>query len=64
MNLRNVALLVIFVELSLQTETGNLSSNNDDKTQFEEQNKSNQSNNGFNFFSLLIIISNYKYLFF
>ena len=64
MNLRNVALLVIFVELSLQTETGNLSSNNDDKTQFEEQSKSNHSNNGSNFFSLLIIISNYKYLFF
>jgi hypothetical protein len=63
MNLRNVAFLVIFVELSLQTETGNLSSN-DDKIQFEEQNKNNQSNNGSNFFTLLIIISNYKYLFF
>ena len=63
MNLRNVAFLVIFVELSLQTEPGNLSSN-DDKIQFEEQNKNNQSNNGSNFFTLLIIISNYKYLFF
>jgi hypothetical protein len=63
MNLRNVALLVIFMELSLQAETDNLSSK-DDKPQFEEQNKSNQSNNGSNFFTLLIIISNYKYLFF
>jgi hypothetical protein len=63
MNLRNVAFLVIFVELSLQTEPGNLSSF-DDKIQFEEQNKNNQSNNGSNFFTLLIIISNYKYLFF
>jgi len=63
MNLRNVALLVIFVELSLQTETGNLSSK-DDKTQVEEQNKNNQNNNASNFFTILIIISNYKYLFF
>jgi hypothetical protein len=63
MNLRNVALLVIFMELSLQAETDNLSSK-DDKPQFEEQNKSNQRNNGSNFFTLLIIISNYKYLFF
>ena len=63
MNLRNVALLVIFMELSLQAETDNLSSK-DDNHQFEEQNKSNQSNKGSYFFTLLIIISNYKYLFF
>jgi hypothetical protein len=63
MNLRNVALLVIFMELSLQAETDNLSSK-DDKSQLEEQNRSNQSNNGSYFFTLLIIISNYKYLFF
>ena len=63
MNLRNVALLVIFMELSLQAETDNLSSK-DDKSQLEEQNRSNQSNNGSYFFTLLIIISNYKYLLF
>lgn len=63
MNLRNVALLVIFVGLSFQAETNNLSSN-DDKVEFEEQNKKNQSNSASNFFTFLIIISNYKYLFF
>ncbi len=63
MNLRNVALLVLLVELSFQSEIVALSAA-EEKSQFEEskniENNNYSDNNGTStIFNSLIVISNY-----
>lgn len=57
MNLRNVALLVIILEFSFQSETGFLSSKNDNFKNGAQ--KINNDNNTSYFMTTLFIICNY-----
>ena len=61
MNLRNVALLIFLVSFSFQSETYSFSSK-DEIEQIKEQKKvedNNETNNDYEFFISLIVISNY-----
>ena len=61
MNLRNVALLIFLVVFSFQSETYSFSSK-DEIEQIKEQKKvedNNETNNDYEFFISLIVISNY-----
>ena len=61
MNLRNVALLIFLVGFSFQSETYCFSSK-DEIEQIKEQKKvqdNNETNNDYEFFISLIVISNY-----
>jgi hypothetical protein len=61
MNLRNVALLIFLVGFSFQSETYSFSSK-DEIEQIKEQKKvedNNETNNDYEFFISLIVISNY-----
>ena len=68
MNLRNVALLIFLIGLSFQSEIDSfLSTNKYDEIKESNKNNNNKTdeNDGINFFfSLIIIISNYIFLFF
>ena len=66
MNLRNVALLIFLVGFSFQSETYSFSSK-DEIEQIKEQKKvedNNETNNDYEFFISLIVISNYIKIFF
>ena len=61
MNLRNVALLIFLIGFSFQSETYSFSSK-DEIEQIKEQKKvedNNETNNDYEFFISLIVISNY-----
>ncbi len=65
MNLRNVALLIFLIQISFQSETSSLSSNDDYEQMGKKQiNEVNNNNDALNFLISLFVISNYILLFF